>query len=602
MKDWQKEIENVLLDDEEDVLKKLEKTYKQSLQDVKKHAKELQNDLDKLIADDPDNENLIRSKVYQLNYQKALEKQINGYMDVIKRDNVKDINDYLKTVYSDGFMTQQYGLMKQGVSITMPINQKLLVKSITYKTENIPLSTRIYKNVEKAKTNIIAEISRGLSVGMSNQDIARNLENSMGVSSRKAWQLAQNEGARVRKDATIDCIKEAKKKGADLVKMWDATMDSKTRPIHAELHGKWAEVDEKFEYSGGEVFAPKEFGIPALDINCRCALLSVPRWDVDDNARHYDNAWRDNENDEMFVDVRNYQEWQARYMQVMNANNSQLTQQLLASSTKLKGTMNIQDFNNYINLVSTNGNEGLKKCYNDYADSVNAVIRVADDDGGYYTSSNNSVTYSYVNKYIAEGKSKYSTLAHEVGHSFDANIPFNDVHYTEIEKVRSKTGWNTYFKNHVSCCDEFLEAMRKDKVNLEKALNNPFDASTKIDIYNGKASSSGLQDALDGMFGTREKGIFDWGHGEQYYNRTYDICEILKLDKALQDAYKELGYDASNQTKVKEIVRDYETASELWANINSAVICGGKELDYMQKYMPNTMDAFNKIMEDFAKR
>ena len=405
MKDWQKEIENVLLDDEEDVLKKLEKTYKQSLQDVKKHAKELQNDLDKLIADDPDNENLIRSKVYQLNYQKALEKQINGYMDVIKRDNVKDINDYLKTVYSDGFMTQQYGLMKQGVSITMPINQKLLVKSITYKTENIPLSARIYKNVEKAKTNIISEISRGLSTGMSVNDIARNLENSMGVSSRKAYQLAQNEGARVRKDATVDCIKEAKKKGADLVKMWDATMDSKTRPIHAELHGKWAEVDEKFEYSGGEVFAPKEFGVPALDINCRCALLSVPRWDVDDNARHYDNAWRDNENDEMFVDVRNYQEWQARYMQVMNANNSQLTQQLLASSTKLKGTMNIQDFNNHINLVSTNGNEGLKKCYNDYADSVNAVIRVADDGGGYYTSSNNSVTYSYVNKYIAEGKS-----------------------------------------------------------------------------------------------------------------------------------------------------------------------------------------------------
>ena len=149
---------------------------------------------------------------------------------------------------------------------------------------------------------------------MSVNDIARNLENSMGVSSRKAYQLAQNEGARVRKDATVDCIKEAKKKGADLVKMWDATMDSKTRPIHAELHGKWAEVDEKFEYSGGEVFAPKEFGVPALDINCRCALLSVPRWDVDDNARHYDNAWRENDNDKMYVDVKNYEQWRARYL------------------------------------------------------------------------------------------------------------------------------------------------------------------------------------------------------------------------------------------------------------------------------------------------
>ena len=147
----------------------------------------------------------------------------------------------------------------------------------------------------------------------------------MGVSSRKAYQLAQNEGARVRKDATVDCIKEAKKKGADLVKMWDATMDSKTRPIHAELHGKWAEVDEKFEYSGGEVFAPKEFGVPALDINCRCALLSVPRWDVDDNARHYDNAWRENGNDKMYVDVKNYEDWKRRYYDSVHAleNNKQ---------------------------------------------------------------------------------------------------------------------------------------------------------------------------------------------------------------------------------------------------------------------------------------
>ena len=210
--------------------------------------------------------------------------------------------------------------------------------------------------------------------------------------------------------------------------------------------------------------------------------------------------------------------------------------------------------------------------------------------------------YTHCKQYIAEGKSKYSTLAHEVGHSFDANITFNDVHYTEIEKVRNKTGWDNRFKNKVSCCDEFLEAMRKDKDNLRKVVFSRLDDTARIDIKNGHASSSGLQDALDGMFGTQDKRIFGWGHGERYYNRTYRDCKTLKLDKALKEAYQELGYDVSNQEKVKKIVRDYETASELWANINSAVICGGKELDYMQKYIPNTMDAFNRIMEDFAKR
>lgn len=310
MKKWQKEIEGILLDDEEEVLHKLEKTYQQSLKDVQAHAKQLQNDIDKLIADDPDNENQIRAKVYQLQYQQALEKQINGYMDVIKDKNTKDISDYLNTVYSDGFMTQQYALMNQGVNVTMPINQKMLVKSVTYKTEDIPLSTRIYKNVEKAKKTIISEISRGLSTGMSNADISRNLKNAMGVSSRKAWQLAQNEGARVRQDAITDVGNEAKKRGADVVKQWSATLDGKTRPVHAELDEKWAELDEDFEYSGGTVSAPKKFGIASLDINCRCSLLIVPRWDVEGSKS---SLRRDNVTKET-VRVDNYQDWKIKYL------------------------------------------------------------------------------------------------------------------------------------------------------------------------------------------------------------------------------------------------------------------------------------------------
>ena len=309
MKKWQKEIEGILLDDEEEVLRKLEKTYQQSLKDVQAHAKQLQNDIDKLIADDPDNENQIRAKVYQLQYQQALEKQINGYMDVIKDKNTKDISDYLNIVYSDGFMTQQYALMNQGVNVTMPINQKMLVKSVTYKTEDIPLSTRIYKNVEKAKQTIISEISRGLSTGMSNADISRNLKNAMGVSSRKAWQLAQNEGARVRQDAITDVGNEAKKRGADVVKQWSATLDGKTRPVHAELDEKWAELDEDFEYSGGTVSAPKKFGIASLDINCRCSLLIVPRWDVEGSKS---SLRRDNVTKET-VRVDNYQDWKSKY-------------------------------------------------------------------------------------------------------------------------------------------------------------------------------------------------------------------------------------------------------------------------------------------------
>lgn len=307
MKDYEKEIEYIFLDLEDNVLDKLKKTYEQSLKDVQKKAKELQDEIDKLIQDiDPDDEikiSQIRSKVYQLQYQRNLEKQIDKYFEVMKDENVNDINDYLNKVYSNGFLTEQYRLMNNGLDITMPINQKLLTKAVTFKTEDIPLSTRLYTNVDKAKKDIISEISRGLSIGMSNTDIARNLKNTMGISTRKACQIAQNEGARVRQSAIIDSMHEAKKKGADIVKQWSATLDGKTRPVHQELDGKYAEIDEDFKYSGGKVFAPKQFGIASEDINCRCTLLTVPRWDITD--KHWQ---RDNETKEL-VEVENYQDW-----------------------------------------------------------------------------------------------------------------------------------------------------------------------------------------------------------------------------------------------------------------------------------------------------
>lgn len=316
MKKHQAEVEKVLLGHEKEVYRKLKKTYDQALKDINRKSKELQKAIDKLVEEEPDNETLIRSKIYQLNYQKTLQAQISGYMDVLKSEHVKDINDYMKIMYEDSYISNFYNLNKLGVPVTAPINQDLMIKALTYDTNNIPLSKRVYDNVEKAKKDVLAEIQRGISTGMSSQDIARNIQNRMGVSYRKAKQLAQNEGHRVKTDARIDSMHEAKKKGADIVKVWDATLDGKTRPAHAELDQKHAEIDEPFKFSGGEVQAPKKFGMAALDINCRCALISVPRWDIEDTVTKRDNITGE------LIEAKNYAEWKGKYYNVVEKRNS----------------------------------------------------------------------------------------------------------------------------------------------------------------------------------------------------------------------------------------------------------------------------------------
>lgn len=370
MNEVNKEIEEWFLDLEDSTLDKIKKTYNQSLKDVQAKAKELQDEIDKLSLNaDPNDEirqSQIKSKVYQLDYQKSLEKQISNLMDVANDKNYKTVRAYLYNVYHHGFLTEQYRLMNNGLNITMPINQKLLVKAVNMAYDDIPLSTRIYDNVNKAKQNIISEISRGLSIGMSNQDMARNLQNSMRVSMRKAFQIAQNEGARVRQGAIKDSMVEAKKKGADIVKQWSATLDGKTRPVHRELDGQYAEIDEKFKYSGGEVNAPKEFGIASEDINCRCTLLSVPRWDMTKTHWQLDNT------NKTLYKVENYQDWYDNVFQV-NIKLQPLETSLKDYQDKLANitnnsysgiwynqTVSVSDYSSYKNKV-----QSKKDWYND---------------------------------------------------------------------------------------------------------------------------------------------------------------------------------------------------------------------------------------------
>ena len=309
MKQWQKEIKQAQLDREKQVYKELEGTYRQALDDVNKKAKDLQDQISKLVADDPENESLLRSKVYQLKYQEQIKAQLDDAMN--RLNDAGSIEAYMEDMYREGYASNIYALQKQGVPVIAPINHDKMLTALTYNTNNIPLSTRLYKNVEKTKKQVMSEITRGIASGMSNQDVARNIKNRMGVSYRKARQLAQNEGHRVNTQAVMDSMHDAKDRGADIVKQWDCTYDKKTRPVHARLDQKWTEIDDYFDYGGGKVFAPKQFGVASLDINCRCALLSVPRWDVDsDTPKHMDNITGE------LIEAKDYDDWKKKYYDV----------------------------------------------------------------------------------------------------------------------------------------------------------------------------------------------------------------------------------------------------------------------------------------------
>lgn len=253
----------------------------------------------------------------------------------------------------------------------------------------------------------------------------------------------------------------------------------------------------------------------------------------------------------------------------------------------------IQDTKEFLDLLNNNSNDNIKRAYKNYSSQLNSVKY--NPSGGCYRSNLKEISYGYPDKnQLADGRSKFSTLSHEYGHFIDDVGVFKNLNFREIDAIKQSVKLsNNLIKNKASVSDEFLKALRKDKSALSTKI---FDSTFRDDLFSSSASA-GVQDAICGMFGTKRTKM-KWQHKDSYYDRRYSSFKQLKIEKDVQKVYINLGYDASNQAKVKSIVRDYETASETWANIMSAETCGGLELEYVKKYLPNSYSSFLDIMKE----
>lgn len=267
----EKEILQLRLDAEEDIIAELEKQYRVALNDINRKIRLLQSD------------ELTQSKIYQIEYQKALKGQIEGILEKLHGDEFSTIQKYLHDCYEDAFIGTVYDMAGQGIPLIMPIDQAAAVKAIMTDSK---VSNGLYNalgvDVKNLKTAIRQEITRGISTGQTYSDIARNISEVSKAPISRAKTIARTEGHRIQQASTMDAQERAKAKGADVVKQWDSTLDGATRPTHRRLDGQIREVDEPFEADGKKAMYPGDFGDPAEDCNCRCASLTRARWGLDE--------------------------------------------------------------------------------------------------------------------------------------------------------------------------------------------------------------------------------------------------------------------------------------------------------------------------------
>ena len=260
------------LETEKQVLKALKRQYERALADIVHRIRILQTD------------ELTQSRIYQIDYQKALKAQVEAILDKLQADEYDTIHRYLKESYIDGFVGAMYTMgVQDGIHVIMPIDQKAAVKAIVTDSKlTSPLYNALGTDMKTLKRKISEEITRGIATSLPYAKIARNITNQTNMPFANAKRIVRTEGHRIQEASAEDARQAAKKRGADVIKQWDASLDPKTRPLHRRLDGQIRELDEPFEAGGYTPMYPGDFGDPSQDCNCRCVALTRARWEMDE--------------------------------------------------------------------------------------------------------------------------------------------------------------------------------------------------------------------------------------------------------------------------------------------------------------------------------
>lgn len=272
MKKYEKEVEQAHLNNEKAVLKKLESNYKDALDEINSRIQIL------MARQDAD----LQHVIYQVEYQKALKTQIQTILETLQNNEFETVSEYLTKSYEEGFQGALYALQKQGVPLLFPIDQRQVVEAVQLETKlSESLYTAMGKDIKELQRKIAGEISRGISNATMYGDISRNIASYAAIPKNRAMTIARTESHRIQESAAAKAQEQSKKKGADIVKVWDSALDGRTRETHRKLNGQIRELEDLFEVDGKKAKRPGEFGRPEEDINCRCRSRSTARWLLD---------------------------------------------------------------------------------------------------------------------------------------------------------------------------------------------------------------------------------------------------------------------------------------------------------------------------------
>ena len=585
----QKEVLEQSLKDEQAVLDALTKNYTSALADIRKNIRELQANP------------LTQSKAYQLEYQKQLEKQISGVLDNLQGKNFNSIASYLQTCYETGFVGNMYDMQGQGVPLVIPIDEGQVLKAVQKTGDDFRLSNKLSGNTTELKKQVKSELQRGLASQLSYADIARNISNYGQADMNRSMRIARTEGHRVQSEARLDSMYAAKKKGADIVKQWDATLDGQTRPNHRQLDGQIRELDEPFEVSGMKVDCPGGFGIASEDCNCRCCVLQRARWAVKSETTY--QKW--NNETGGFIETTGYQDFKEKYLKEAQKISSKTP---VLKKSKENAIINMGTLSDNAKLGQTHSDamksilsdapEQIQTTWNSFVDRLD-VEEAHSRRGAWcnYTKgitldidkvSKGEKTVSRITHDWEQGKKPYYTAFHEFGHNISSLMAKDQTGYSfgDIADVyKSKK----FFREIIGSDGNPTKVGYTLTGMMKKEGNEYFNSVfTKL---KEKAKADGLS-----VKTVRKQDAWNAIKQEILEKPIVSCSDISDMWDGISNGSCLAHYGHTNQKK--SYWKDISVGTEGFAEMFSATVMNPGSVEQIQHYFPKSYELFLEILKE----
>lgn len=276
LKEMEKKLTSVYTNAQKDISKE----WNAYMKKAQKKIKPLQDAYDKAKANgsekvDDLEKQLVKAKrkiTLQNEYYKGMVDMTTKKLADVNQTALAYINNEMPWVYSVNYndfaqtgidMGFAFNLVDESTVRRLAMDGDI---KLPHKTLNIPKDQRW--NTKQLNSSVLQGIVNGESI----PKIAERLKPVIGNNEDACIRNARTMVTGAENGGRQDSYERAKDMGIEMVKVWLATPDGRTRESHIALDGEEVQVDE--EFSNGLEYPGDPNGDPSEVYNCRCRMIS----------------------------------------------------------------------------------------------------------------------------------------------------------------------------------------------------------------------------------------------------------------------------------------------------------------------------------------